>query len=82
MGGSDPADVADAHAALERRLDEMAGEPTCALCRSGADFFLYEPERVAKFVCWEHVSPVSAAVDVPAAESNRPVALPLTDEFS
>ena len=72
----------DASVAFERRLERVEGEPTCALCSAEADFFLFEPDRVAKFVCWEHVSPISAAVDVPLAESNRPVALPLSEEFS
>lgn len=81
MAGREPA-VETAEDVLERRLSAADGEPDCALCRASADFFLYEPDRVAKFVCWEHVSPVSAAVDVPLEESNRPVAIPLSEEFS
>ena len=67
---------------LERQLDAIDGEPTCALCSAEADFFLYEPDRVAKFVCWEHVSPLSAIVDEEAATADRPVAVPLSEEFS
>lgn len=76
------AEMREARAALERQLSSLDGEPSCTLCRADADFFLYEPDRVAKFVCWEHVSPVSAAVDLPVETTNRPVALPLTEEFS
>lgn len=75
-------DREQARGALERQLDAIEGEPTCALCRAEADFFLFEPDRVAKFVCWEHVSPLSAAVDVPVSESHKPLALPLSEEFS
>lgn len=74
-------DESDAKAALESRLSNHDEEPSCTLCQAQADFFLFEPDRVAKFVCWEHVSPVSAAVDTPVSESNRPVALPLNEEF-
>ncbi len=77
-----PVEDGDAQQALERELSRVDGDPTCALCRAGADFFLFDPGRVAKFVCWEHVSPVSAAVDVPVSESNRPIAVPLSEEFS
>jgi hypothetical protein len=76
-----PEEVEAAADALERQLDAVDGDPSCALCQAKADFFLYEPHRVAKFVCWEHVSPISAAVDVPISESNRPVALPVSEEF-
>ncbi len=75
-------DVERAEAALERQLSSVDGDPSCTLCRADADFFLYDPDRVAKFVCWEHVSPVSAVVDLPVEGTNRPVALPLTEEFS
>ncbi|MFB6267434.1 MAG: hypothetical protein ABEI31_07225 [Halodesulfurarchaeum sp.] len=68
--------------AMERRLAEVDGDPTCTHCGGEADFFLFEPDRVATFVCWEHVSPLSAAIDVPVAESERPVAVPLSEEFS
>ena len=83
MDGGDPESEAESAAAtLEERLEAVDGEPTCALCSAGADFFLYEPDRVAKFVCWEHVSPLSAAVDGDLDETDRPVAIPLSEEFS
>ena len=78
----DTFDRAQARGALERQHSSLDGTPSCALCRAEADFFLFEPDRVAKFVCWEHVSPLSAAVDVPASEAHRPIALPLSEEFS
>lgn len=66
--------------ALEAALADLESEPRCAACSSTADFFLFEPERVATFVCWEHVSPVSAVV---AAEDppDRPIAVPLSEDF-
>lgn len=81
MDGGESAAVEQAEAALERRLSGIEGEPSCALCRADADFFLFEPDRVAKFVCWEHVSPVSASVSGDLETTDRPVALPLSDEF-
>jgi len=74
--------IDDAATALQRRLDEMGEDPECEFCSGTADFFLYEPDRVAKFVCWEHVSPLSAIVDEEAAGADRPVAVPLSEEFS
>jgi len=56
-------------------LEEREATPTCEMCSSDADFFLYEPERVSKFVCWEHVSPYAAAVDEPGED--RPTAVRL-----
>jgi hypothetical protein len=73
-----PADE-DAAAALADRLAERDGDdPECARCSKPADYFLYEPGRVETFVCWEHVSPFSAAVDDPEdARPGRPLALSL-----
>lgn len=70
-----------ADAALASALSRIDGEPQCEACTSAADFFLFEPERVETFVCWEHVSPVSAVV---AAEGppDRPLAIPLSEEFT
>ena len=73
------ADVTDSRAALEAALDDLDGDPVCTVCPSSADFFLFEEGRVSKFVCWEHVSPVSAAVDAEPEESDRPVAVRLDD---
>jgi hypothetical protein len=67
--------------ALEAALADHEAEPRCAACSSTADFFLYEPERVATFVCWEHVSPVSAVV-ADEEPADRPLAIPLSEEFS
>jgi hypothetical protein len=68
----------DAAAALADRLAEHDGDPECARCPKPADYFLYEPGRVETFVCWEHVSPFSAAVDDPEeARPGRPLALSL-----
>ena len=72
-------DLADA--ALEMALADRGDDPQCEACTSPADFFLYEPERVAAFVCWEHVSPVSAVVSE-ADPIDRPLAVPLTEEFA
>ena len=66
--------------ALATALEDVAGDPQCAACSNPADFFLYEPERVTTFVCWEHVSPVSAVVD-PDRQTDRPLAVPLSEEF-
>ncbi|AAG20035.1 hypothetical protein [Halobacterium salinarum] len=67
-----------APAALSAALDGCEGDPICDRCPKPADYFLYEPGRVETFVCWEHVSPVSAAVDDPAdAHPGRPLALSL-----
>lgn len=73
------ADVPDSREALEAALDDLDGDPVCAVCPSSADFFLYEEDRVSKFVCWEHVSPVSAAVDVEPEDTDRPIAVRLDD---
>ena len=78
--GEDDAET-DATDALHRRLAATDTEPTCAICTASADFFLFDPDRVAKFVCWEHVSPVSASVSGDLETADRPVALPLTEEF-
>ncbi|MGM0399560.1 MAG: hypothetical protein ACQEQY_11310 [Halobacteriota archaeon] len=67
--------------ALAAALAHRDGEPHCETCSNPADFFLYEPERVATFVCWEHVSPVSAVVDE-ERPTDRPLAVPLSEEFS
>lgn len=68
----------DATAALAERLADHDGDPECARCPKPADYFLYEPGRVETFVCWEHVSPFSAAVDDPEeARPGRPLALSL-----
>ncbi|MFB6134028.1 MAG: hypothetical protein ABEJ55_03485 [Halanaeroarchaeum sp.] len=69
-----------AAAALDAERESIHGDPVCAECGSVADFFLFEPERVARFVCWEHVSPISAVVD-PDGTVDRPIAVPLTEEF-
>lgn len=66
-----------AEAALSAAVDAADGDPDCALCSKPADYFLYETGRVEKFVCWEHVSPHSAAVDSEDARPGRPVALSL-----
>lgn len=71
------ADATDPDAALEAALADLDGEPGCAVCPSSADFFLWEEGRVEKFVCWEHVSPVSAAVGGTVDESDRPIAVRL-----
>ncbi|WP_336036290.1 hypothetical protein [Halobacterium yunchengense] len=68
---------ADAEAALSEALEDADGDPSCALCSKPADYFLYEAGHVAKFVCWEHVSPHSAAVDHADVRPGRPVALSL-----
>lgn len=68
----------DAAAALSAALDDCGGDPECDRCSKPADYFLYEPGRVETFVCWEHVSPFSAAVDDPEdARPGRPLALSL-----
>jgi hypothetical protein len=68
----------DAAAALSAALDDCDGDPDCDRCSKPADYFLYEPGRVETFVCWEHVSPFSAAVDDPEdARPGRPLALSL-----
>jgi hypothetical protein len=71
----------EAREALEGQLATHDGDPVCARCSASADFFLYEPDRVAKFVCWEHVSPISAVVEGDLADADRPVAIPLPGEF-
>jgi len=73
-----------AEAALRAALADLEGEPRCAECPNEADFFLYEPERVAKFVCWEHVSPISAVVEAAEGDGtvDRPLAVALSEEFS
>ncbi|MCD2200054.1 hypothetical protein LPA44_09105 [Halobacterium sp. KA-4] len=73
--GDDP--DASAEAALSAAIDAADGDPDCALCSKPADYFLYEPGTVEKFVCWEHVSPHSAAVDGEGERPGRPVALSL-----
>ncbi|MEE6209089.1 hypothetical protein U3A55_02810 [Salarchaeum sp. III] len=65
----------EAESVLAGLLEERETTPACAMCSSDADFFLYEPERVRKFVCWEHVSPYAAAVDEPG--EGRPTAVRL-----
>jgi hypothetical protein len=73
------ADTAAAEAAKERAVASADGDPECVLCSSSADYFLFEAGNVEQFVCWEHVSPHSAAVDGDPAETpaGRPVALEL-----
>lgn len=72
------ADVTDPKVALDGALAAIDGHPGCTVCPSSADFFLYEAGRVEKFVCWEHVSPVSAAVDAESGdELDRPMAIRL-----
>ncbi|MFB6072083.1 MAG: hypothetical protein ABEJ88_03855 [Halobacterium sp.] len=67
-----------AAAALAARLEDAAGDPECAHCSKPADYFLYEAGRVETFVCWEHVSPFSAAVDEDdELREGRPVAVAL-----
>lgn len=73
------ADASDPETALEAALADRESSPRCAVCPAGADFFLYEPDRVAKFVCWEHVSPVSADVGGDSNAGDRPVALRLEE---
>lgn len=70
--------------ALADALPESGEPPACAVCPSSADFFLYAPGRVSRFVCWEHVSPYAAEVDpedVPEPGGghalDRPAAIPL-----
>jgi len=74
----------DLERALRDALDATDGDPVCAVCPSTADFFLYAPDRVRRFVCWEHVSPYAAAVDPADAPEpatghalDRPVAVSL-----
>ncbi|SEW26182.1 hypothetical protein [Halobacterium jilantaiense] len=75
---SAPDAEADAAAALSAAIDARDGDPECDRCSKPADYFLYEPGRVETFVCWEHVSPFSAAVDDPEdARPGRPLALSL-----
>jgi hypothetical protein len=62
----------DAASALADRLAATDGDPECARCPKPADYFLYEPGRVETFVCWEHVSPFSAAVDNDEDAEPRP----------
>lgn len=75
MGGGVSADAPDPETALEAALEDREHPPRCSVCPATADFFLFEAGRVAKFVCWEHVSPVSADVD--GESDDRPVALRL-----
>ncbi|MFB6268514.1 MAG: hypothetical protein ABEH83_01120 [Halobacterium sp.] len=74
--GSSPPEQ-DADAALASAIEAADGDPECALCSKPADYFLYEAGHVEKFVCWEHVSPHSAAVDGEDARPGRPLALSL-----
>jgi hypothetical protein len=74
---ADPPDVGAAKTALSAAIEDADGDPTCALCPKPADYFLYECGHVEKFVCWEHVSPHSAAVDREDARPGRPLALSL-----
>lgn len=67
----------NAEAALSAAIADADGDPNCSLCSKPADYFLYEAGHVQKFVCWEHVSPHSAAVDGENARPGRPVALSL-----
>ena len=73
------ADEGDAETAKSRAVAATDGDPECVLCSSAADYFLFEAGRVEQFVCWEHVSPHSAAVDGDPEEApaGRPVALEL-----
>ena len=73
------AGAAAADAAKTRAVAAADGDPECVLCSSDADYFLFEAGRVEQFVCWEHVSPHSAAVGGDPAETpaGRPVALEL-----
>jgi len=64
-------------AVLEDALAATDGEPTCSVCPSSADFYLYEADRVSTFACWEHVSPYAAAVNGSPTDAGRPVAIPL-----
>ena len=66
-----------AETAMASAVDAADGDPACSLCSKPADYFLYDPGSVEKFVCWEHVSPHSAAVDGEDARPGRPVALSL-----
>jgi hypothetical protein len=66
-----------AEAALSAAVEGADGDPECALCSKPADYFLYEAGHVQKFVCWEHVSPHSAAVDGEDARPGRPLAISL-----
>lgn len=70
-------DATDPDTALEAALADLDGEPRCAVCPLSADFFLWEDGRVEKFVCWEHVSPVSSAVGGEPGETDRPIAIRL-----
>ncbi|WP_232702768.1 hypothetical protein [Halobacterium wangiae] len=74
---SHAADTEAAEAALSGAIDGTDGDPICTLCSKPADYFLYDPGSVEKFVCWEHVSPHSAAVDGEDPRPGRPVALSL-----
>lgn len=76
--------AAEAPDRVERALSRARAEvedPRCAVCGAPADFFLYEPERVREFVCWEHVSPVAAVVGE-AEAVDRPLAVALSEEFA
>lgn len=74
-------------AATDALTDALAaddGYPDCSVCPADADFYLFAPGRVSRFVCWEHVSPYAAEVDpddVPEPGGghalDRPVAIPL-----
>lgn len=68
-----------ARMAKSRAIAATDGTPECSLCKNTADYFLFEAGRVERFVCWEHVSPHSAAVDGDPEETpeGRPVALEL-----
>lgn len=68
----------EAAAALAEAVESTDGDPECVRCSNPADYFLFEDDRVAKFVCWEHVSPHSAAVeDDEEVPPGRPIAVSL-----
>jgi hypothetical protein len=68
----------EAEAALAEAVEATDGDPKCERCSNEADYFLFEAGRVAKFVCWEHVSPHSAAVgEDEEAPPGRPTAISL-----
>ncbi|WP_232686319.1 hypothetical protein [Halobacterium zhouii] len=73
------ASSADVEAAKTHAVAAVDGDPECVLCSSAADYFLFEAGHVEQFVCWEHVSPHSAAVEGDPEETpeGRPVALEL-----
>jgi len=75
-GALDRPDAA-ALAVRDAALDALDDAPRCTVCPTGADFYLYEAERVSTFVCWEHVSPYAADVNGTPEDAERPIAVPL-----